>query len=1086
MTPMGVYWTGAIVAQEKMPMLSMTLLGEAVIAQDGLALNRFRSQKEAALLIYLAHTGQTHNREALADLLWDARSTKQSLANLRTVLTRLRAQVGDALVATRKTLAYAEAWREQIDSVRFQRELAALPVCRSLDDAQRLQAAVNLFAGDFLRGFYVTDAPRFNEWVVVEQELLRRQAIAGYQALIDYAATSGEYAFGIEAALRWLALDNLNEPLHARLMELLAAAGQRGAALARYTQLADLLEIELGVEPRPGTTRLYRRILHGADPATAAHAAPELHLHGAPRQTNLFVGREAELAMLDEWLSDRTKRLVTVIGPGGIGKTSLALEAVRCSTQGASARGPRAGMAAHFPDGIYFVPLDEIGDVAALVGAIAGVVGYRFRSGAGEEMDQLLTHLIDKALLLILDNFEQLEERAALAVQELVAGAPAVHLLITSRHSLEAPGEAVLSLAGLEAPGDEANALHASGVQLFLQSARRIRPTFDLHVDDLPHLARLCNLLDGLPLAIILAASWVTMLSPAEIVAEIERDAALLAVDTPDRPPRQQSIQATFDHSWALLTEAEQTILARLAILRNGYPLAVARAIGGATLPQLRALVRQSLLQRDLEQERFAMHELLRRFAVEKLSGLGLSLPGLHHRARAILETLEENDSVSRYDKLAHHANMAGEAAKARRYLGLLGEAALADHQYARAADSFGQASALAPATGPAEQFPLLLGREEALHWLGRREEQLITLAALEDLAMQLEDRTQLATAKLRAARLAEATGDHAASRQAAREAAALAEAAGDGELIARSSLAWGIALGRQGEYEPAKRQLNQAIAMARTAGIPAVESAGLRNLGTDAAYQGDFADARAYFEADLQLVRRTGDRTGERQALGNLGVIARYLGDLSGAQGYLEEALPLFRQIGDRRGEVIARSNLGVIAHHQGNLPSAGIHYRKALAISRQIGDRQSESEALIHLGGLYLDQGESGRAAAHYEAARAIALRCNLPAYVIEAQTGMAAAMLASGDLPLALALVQEYLDDVAGDGLDAAEDPLRVYLNCYRVLRAGRDARAGALIATAATLLREQAARIADRDARQAFQTHIPVHREILAAA
>ncbi len=654
----------------------------------------------------------------------------------------------------------------------------------------------------------------------------------------------------------------------------------------------------------------------------------------------------------------------------------------------------------------------------------------------------------------------------------------------------------MLRLGGLDTlPVDQRNnlrdvdALHAGAVQLFLQSARRSEISFTPHIDELPAINRIGRLVQGMPLAIVLAATWVDTLSPTEIAREIERDITLLAGEAPELPPRQRSIQATFNYSWQLLADDERRILGTLALLLPGFTLALAQAYADASLHKLQGLIRKSLISRDLESGRLALHPLLRQFALEKLPDLQLEAPMLHARAVAVLEELSAKDLAPVYADLAHHTLAAGEREKAHHYLHLAADHALAHYQYALAAANYSRALDLTPATDHEGRYTLLLGREEARHWQAQRDGQAEDLAELIQLVTRLEDgeeqRARAVTVKLRVARFAEATSDHDASRQAAEQATELAVRTTNPELQARSRLAWAVALGRLAKYGAASEQLEEALRIAREADLSDIERACLRNLGTDAAYQGDFSAARAYFEQGLMLARRADDPSAARQALGNLGIIARMLGDLAAARAYLEETLPRFRQVGDRRGELFALDNLGIVAHQSGDFAAAEVYYGKALAISRQIRDRQSEGETLTHLGHLALDQDQSFLATLHFEAARDIARRASLAAYVIEAQIGLAAATLAQGDLPSALALAQEYLSDIEHDALAAAEDPLRVYFYCYQVLHAGHDPRAAATLAAAVALLDDQAARIEAGPARAAFLTNVPINRQIMEA-
>ena len=270
-------------------MLEISLLGEIIIRLDGEPLTRFRSQKEIALLAYLAHTGQTHNREALADLLWEARSTKQSLSNLRTALARLRKQVGDHLVVTRKTVAVTPAVHELTDSVRFQKMLAGTG--REMSPAGRnlLVQGLDLYSGEFMAGFSLAQTPRFNDWLMVEQERLRQIAMNGYRQLAGRQEEQGAFAAGATTAQKWVTWDPLDETAQQQLMRLLAYDGRVAEAIRVYEKCRDLLQTELAVPPAPATTALYKSIQDGSLRTPDIITAP---LHNLPRALTPFYGRK--------------------------------------------------------------------------------------------------------------------------------------------------------------------------------------------------------------------------------------------------------------------------------------------------------------------------------------------------------------------------------------------------------------------------------------------------------------------------------------------------------------------------------------------------------------------------------------------------------------------------------------------------------------------------------------------------------------------------------------------------------------------------------------------------------------------------
>jgi DNA-binding SARP family transcriptional activator len=303
-------------------MLEVTLLGGVTIRLDGQPINNFRSQAEIALLAYLAHSGQPHNREILADLLWDTESTGQSLSNLRTVLTRLRKQLGDHLIVTQKTIAVEAAVPQKTDSARFQSLLAGVGRDKSAGSINQLSQGLDLYAGEFMRGFSLPNAPRFNDWLVIEHERLRQLALSGYRQLTDWQAEQGSFTAGVLTAQRWLTLDLWDETAQQKLMRLLAYDGRTSEALAVYEKYWDRLQKEMSISPDPDITALYHSIQNGSlSTPVIASALP----HNLPRPLLPLFGRKEELAKLNETLLNPEYPLVSVTGIGGIGKTSLAL-----------------------------------------------------------------------------------------------------------------------------------------------------------------------------------------------------------------------------------------------------------------------------------------------------------------------------------------------------------------------------------------------------------------------------------------------------------------------------------------------------------------------------------------------------------------------------------------------------------------------------------------------------------------------------------------------------------------------------------------------------------------------------------------
>ena len=666
--------------------------------------------------------------------------------------------------------------------------------------------------------------------------------------------------------------------------------------------------------------------------------------HNLPTSTTPFVGREVELANLAQLLVDPQVRLVTITGPGGMGKTSLAL---------AAAAKQRENTSGHtiFPHGLYFVPLAPLADSNTIVSAIAEAIGFTFYEGAPPQQ-QLLDTLREKQLLLILDNFEHLLEGATL-VDALLQNAPGVKVLATSRERLNRQSEHLLRLAGMDFPDWETpeDAAAYSAVQLFLQSARRVQPDYTLSGLDLAPIARICRLVQGLPLGIVLAAAWLELLSAEEIAQEISHSLDFLETDMADVPERQRSIRAVFDYSWRLLNAEEQTIFPRLSVFRAGFSREAAQAITGASLRTLLALVNKSLLHRTPE-GRFEIHELLRQYAAAHLAAQTADesttrqqhsqfyLTFLQQR-ESILERAGQMKALQEIDLERENVRMGWEWAVAQLQLSWLIQALPALMTYMLRRGRYAEGATLTTHLNQhLEQLPASAERDRlliaGLIWhsgydfiLGQSNE------GLGQRALALLDSPSLAGEDIRSLR-----------------AFVLASLATSPWITEQRPIALAYA--------------EESLALYRALGDVPGEAHALTLLTFLMSIYQEKVVARQVGQAALALYRQLGDQWGMINILHKLSIATP---DAGVRRPYLEECLALAERIGDKGGMARALFNLSLDILESSQSASALALSERSLALAHDLGSRQDMARG--HMGRsfvwLHLGQFERAREDAH-----------------------------------------------------------------------------------------------------------------------
>ncbi|MBP8000837.1 MAG: tetratricopeptide repeat protein [Chloroflexi bacterium] len=904
-------------------MLSFSLLGQVVLSLDGVPLSQFRSQKEAALLIYLAHTGQTHSRDFLADLLWESRSTKQSLSNLRTILSRLRKQVGDELLITQKTVSLTTENQQDVDSLRLVQTLTNLGPVDSDAAATALHTTLATYQGEFLAHFSLPDAPQFNAWATQTREQIRRQVIAAYDRLGQYRLKSGQVDDGIQVARRWLQVDALDETAHTLLIQLLLKAGRGREALTHYDDCAHLLRTELGIEPPAPLTALIKTIQ--PPPATPAYRASTVR-HNLPPETDQFFGRQTVQQEIYIRLDQPWCRVVTLVGQGGVGKTRLATTIARSRLR-------------QYPDGVWLVELADIDpdddDVAeAIAVEIATVLDMRL-TGSETPAQQLLNHLKYKQILLVLDNFEHLLGGIQL-VQEMIQQCETVQLLVTSREALRLRAEWTVALNGLSYPPSDSDELPSEAVELF--GARYAQQQHEpVAADDLLAVRTICRMVEGLPLAIELAAALTRHTSPRVVADRLRDGFDALTTSLRDVPERHRGLHVVFEMSWRTLTPALQQCLARLALFRGGFTQTAAQQITHAAADQITALGDKSLLTYQATTDRYTLHPIIRAYAAAHLPPTD---PTPSQHAHYYLTLLAQHTEPLQKSAPQHSINVVEPDMDNVR---LAWQTGLAE----------GKADLLFDALTSLSIYYQLRG-------LAHEAEAIMHTTVSTATAWGTAGLTLATHAGLERARFQNRLGQYRPAMQAVQTALKLAAQGGDRWAEGMGQVLWGESLWRLGEYDAAAAKLNHALTVAQAIDATLIIGWCHHHLGIINDIQSRYTIAHDHLQQACAAWQKTGNAQALNGSLNSIGLVCYHQGELKAAQDAWEKAQVICEQLGDHHRQSALVNNLSIIATEQGDYLGAQYYLQLGLELATTSGNLVGQGDIFINLGKNYHLQGE------------------------------------------------------------------------------------------------------------------------------
>lgn len=926
-----------------MSRLDISLLGTLRVARDGQPVTEPAYGKALALLAWLAvESDRAHHRSRVAGLLWPDFEEERARHNLRQALATLRRIAGvegaePCLLVQRDTIAFNPHAGVHVDVHRLlgllterDRHAHAEPAS-CLPCTRRLEETVAIYHGDFLEGFSVPDSEEFEAWTTVWRERLRERMLTALDDLVTCYRAQGDPASAINALRRQLELDPLREPAHRELMTLLWESGERTAALAQYARCSAILDEELGIEPEDETTALYEAIREGdlspAPHAGAGRPAPQARV---PVPSTRMIGREVEAAEIIDHLSRADCRLLTITGPGGSGKTRLALHVV-------------SAMAGRFPGITCFVELASARNAEEMARAIAGELGLQLR-GKEPPDRQLMAWLRERSVMLVLDNLEQLVEEIDL-IPAMLAHVPDLTLLATSRERLNLSGEWVYPIGGLTVPlGPETDDVEGyEAVELFMDALRRARGGHPLRHEDRPEVVHICRLVDGMPLALHLAAAWANSLTLAEIAAGIRQNVDFLSASSRDQPERHRSMRAVLISTWERLTADEQTAWRRLSVFEESFTLAAAERVARASMQVLAALVNKSVLMRTVD-GRYRMHGLLRQFGDDMLRRDERECARMRDRhSHYYLRMLGElEDMLTGRDQPAALRQIAGDQGNIR----LAGEWAI----------ERGMLNDLVVA-GPA--FWLFL----VIHGQMAEGEQAFgaVLDSLERVAPRPEG-SGLALGMARAY-----TGGF------------------------RSGL---------GRYDEAIALLSSGTELLRDHVNGRVLGLALNMLATALLMKGRYDEAHDRLLESIEEFERLGDAWGQAFSLNDLGLVQRMYRNDDAGERSCERSRSIFRRLGDNRGQAFAATNLGRFAMMRGDYVRARRLHHEALSLREEVEDAWGVASSCVQLGRVAALMGHEAQARHFLLRALGVGWETSIAPVVLEALTELAGLDMTAGE--------------------------------------------------------------------------------------
>jgi predicted ATPase/DNA-binding SARP family transcriptional activator len=908
------------------PVLEVRLFGVPEFRRHSKILPRLATQKSTSLLAYLLlNKNFPHSREKLATLFWGDVSEEKARHSLRTSLVTLRKELGNELFITdHETVQINPDISIWVDAL----ELQQYAHSATKDDFSNMQYAIDLYRGDLLADFY-------DEWVLEEREHYRVLYLDLLLRMTQLMRSRSEYVRAIEYAESALVSDPANERAHQHLIFCRLASGDRSAALRQYEICHRVLQEELAVEPSPETIALYRWIVQ------APVEAFEARITNLPIPITSFIGRAREMARVKQLLEKA--RLVTLTGSGGCGKTRLAIQVA-------------SDLVVSFRDGVWWVDIAPLLDTSLIPQAIAKAVGVHEIPNAPLS-ESLVNHFHARNILLVLDNCEHLVDGIVRLAMALLGACPELKILATSREVLGIQGEMFLRVPPLSfpisrklQPGEKLEDYES--VRLLIERATAVKMDFKYTGENASAVAQICQRLDGIPLAIELAAARVKVLPVQQIAARLDDRFSFLTNASRTTLPRHQTLRAVIDWSFNLLSEKEQAVLCKLSVFVGGWTLEASAAVcsdavsSREMLDVMSSLVDKSLVivsEEPVGEARYRMLETMRQYGLERLNEAGQVDATRHRHALFFAELAEKTEQQLRSREMRtwiERLEIEHDNFRAALEWSLTHESPESSCRFAGALGIFWR-----------KRGYLSEGREylERLMARGKKAPPRTLVKAMIPVSLLMRD-----------------LGDYDRAMALQEESLEILRATRDKLGMVEALIQGGLLAVYENDPQRAFAYFDECLDVSEELDYHWGRAMALVNLGHAALFNLQWnAQAKSRCVESLELFKELNDETEQAHALIILGAGAHYENDDQRGRTQLEQAVTICRQAGDKRQLAWATTVLSIMIRRQGGVDEALPVAKEALRLAIELGEKTITVWASIFLALLVKDLGQIERAA-------------------------------------------------------------------------------------------------------------------------